>query len=164
VVVVRLVRIGDLAQRLGRLCFQDMKHEIMKKVSFVFAIALAVVALARSQSNGDAKKIQLEGTWELVSGQQLPKGTRDIKIISGGHFIFVAYNTETGKPLYTGGGTYILNGSSYIEHMDFASDMISTGLIGKDQPFTVKPDGDTFTQTGTLSSGKALTEVWKRAK
>ena len=105
----------------------------------VFAIALTAVFLASSQTNGsDAKKSQLDGTWELVSGQQLPKGARDIKIISGGHFIFVAYDTEKGKPLYTGGGTYILNGSSYTEHIDFASDEISAGLVGKDQRFTGK--------------------------
>ena len=86
----------------------------------VFAIALTAVFLASSQTNGsDAKKSQLDGTWELVSGQQLPKGARDIKIISGGHFIFVAYDTEKGKPLYTGGGTYVLNGSSYSEHIEY---------------------------------------------
>jgi len=133
----------------------------MKKM--VFAIALAAVFPALSQTNGSgAKKSHLDGTWELVSGQQLPKGARDIKIISGGHFIFVAYDTEKGKPLYTGGGTYILSGSSYTEHIDFASDEISAGLVGKDQPFTVKVDGDTFTQTGTLSNGKGLSETWKR--
>jgi len=129
----------------------------------VFAIALTAVFLASSQTNGsDAKKSQLDGTWELVSGQPLPEGARDIKIISGGHFIFVAYDMEKGKPLYTGGGTYILNGSSYAEHIDFASDEISAGLVGKDQPSTVKVDGDTFTQTGTLSNGKDLSETWKR--
>ena len=136
----------------------------MKKVLFVFAIALAAGFLAWSQTtNGShANKSQVDGTWELLSGQPLPKGARDIKIISGGHFIFVAYDTEKGKPLYTGGGTYVLNGSSYSEHIDFASDEISTGLVGKDQPFTVKVDGDTFTQTGTLSNGKGLSETWKR--
>ena len=135
----------------------------MEKVVLISAIVLAGVVLARSQTNGSpVKKSQLDGTWELVSGQQLPEGARDIKIISGGHFIFVAYDTEKGKPLYTGGGTYILNGSSYAEHIDFASDEISAGLVGKDQPFTVKVDGDTFTQTGTLSNGKGLSETWKR--
>ena len=135
----------------------------MKKVLLVFATALTAVSPAFSQTNGShAKKSQLDGTWELVSGQQLPEGARDIKIISGGHFIFVAYDTEKGKPLYTGGGTYILNGSSYAEHIDFVSDEISAGLVGKDQPFTVKVDGDTFTQTGTLSNGKGLSETWKR--
>jgi hypothetical protein len=134
----------------------------MKKALLVFTIAVAVVVLAWSQTNG-GKKTQLDGTWDLVSGQPLPKGARDIKIISGGHFIFVAYDTEKGRPLYTGGGTYLLNGNSYTEHVDFASDEIAAGLVGKDQPFTVKVEGDKFTQTGTLSNGKSLVETWKRA-
>jgi hypothetical protein len=128
----------------------------------IFAIALAAAFLAPLQTNAsDQIKSQLDGTWELVSGQPLPKGARDVKIISGGHFIFTAYDTATGKPLYIAGGTYALNGTSYIEHMEFASDQISA-LIGKDQRFTVKIDGDTFTQTGTLTNGKDLSEVWKR--
>lgn len=136
----------------------------MKKALFVFAVVLAAGFLTWPQTiSGQAQKSSLDGSWELVSGQQLPQRTRDIKIISGGHFIFVAYDAETGKPLYTGGGIYILNGSSYVEHIDFASDRIAAGLVGKDQPFTVKVDGDTFTQTGTLSNGKGLSEVWKRA-
>ena len=135
----------------------------MKKVLLVFTVGLAGVFVALSQPNdSDTKKNPLEGTWELVSGQPLPKGARDIKMISQGHFIFVAYDTKTGKPLYTGGGSYILNGNSYTEHMDFASDKISAGLIGKDQAFTVNVDEDTFTQKGTLSNGKALSETWKR--
>jgi hypothetical protein len=69
------------------------------------------------------KTPQLDEVWELVSG--------------------------TGKPFYTGGGTYTLNGSACTEHMDFASDAIAAGLI---------------TQTGTLSNRKPLSEVWKRAK
>jgi hypothetical protein len=133
------------------------------KVLIVLPITLAAVALAWSQTTGsNAKKGQLDGVWGLVSGQPLPKGARDIKIISGGHFVFAAYDTGNGRPLYTAGGTYILSGSSYTEHMDFASDVIAAGLVGKDQQFTVKVDGDTFTQEGTLSNGKALSEVWKR--
>jgi hypothetical protein len=46
--------------------------------------------------------------------------------------------------------------------MDFADDKISAGLIGRDQSFTVEVDGDTFTQSGTLSNGKPLSERWKR--
>lgn len=48
------------------------------------------------------------------------------------------------------------------EHINFASDLISAGLIGKDQAFTVKPGGDTFTKTGVLSNGKDLSDAWKR--
>jgi len=128
----------------------------------ILAITLGAVFFAWSQTNGgQAKKSELDGTWELVAGQQLPKGVRDIKIILGGHFIFAAYDTEEGELLYTNGGTCILNGSSYIEHVDFG-DRISAGIVGKDQQFTVKIDGDTFKQAGTLSNGKGLSETWKR--
>ena len=106
-------------------------------------------------------KNSLDGTWELLSGQPLPKGARDIKILSDGHFMFAAYDRQTGKPLYTAGGTFILNGSSYTEHMDFATDKLA-GLIGKDQSFVVNLEGDTFIQAGTLSNGKPLSEKWKR--
>jgi hypothetical protein len=54
-----------------------------------------------------------------------------------------------------------LKGSSYTEHVDFG-DEISAGIVGKDQQFTVKIDGDTFVQAGTLSNGKGLSETWKR--
>lgn len=139
-------------------------YSTMKRLFLGFAIVLAVVFLAWSQTTTvHGMKNQLDGTWELVSGQPLPEGTRDIKIISGRHFIFVAYDAETGKPRYTGGGTYTLMGTSYTEHIDFMSDEISAGMIGKDQSFTVKVDANTFTQTGVLSSGKNLSEVWKRA-
>jgi hypothetical protein len=135
----------------------------MKKVLLSFAVALTAVFLAWSQTNCDhAKKGQLEGTWEMVSGQQLPKGTPDIKIISEGHFVWVIYETQKGKPLYTGGGTYVLNGVSYTEHVDFMSDEISSGIVGKDQPFTLHVEGDTLTQTGALSNGQSLSETWKR--
>ena len=72
------------------------------------AITLGAVFFAWSQTNGgQAKKSQLDGTWELVAGEKLPKGARNIKIIAGGHFIFAAYDTEKGELLYTVGGTCI---------------------------------------------------------
>src|SRR5690242_2180666 len=96
-----------------------MKEDIVNKILLVLGIALAASFIARSPiTSSQAKKSSLDGTWELVPGQQLPRGARDIKIFSGGHSIFVAYDTETGKPLYTGGGTYIRNGNSYSEHID----------------------------------------------
>ena len=105
---------------------------------------------------------KLDGTWVLLSGQPLPEGVRDKKMLSGGHFMFAAYDTKTGNPLYAAGGTYTLDGNSYVEHVDFASDKLPAELIGKSQSFTIELDGDTFTQAGTLSNGKPLTEKWNR--
>jgi len=39
---------------------------------------------------------QLDGTWVLLSGQALPEGVCDKKILSGGHFMFAAYDTRMG--------------------------------------------------------------------
>lgn len=136
----------------------------MKKISLVVVIAFGTVWFVWSQSGyGQPRKSQLDGAWELVGAQQTPKGARDIKIISGGHFIFATYDTEKGKLLGTGGGTYILNGSSYTEHVDFGEGL-SDGIVGKDQHFTVTIDEDTFMQAGTLSNGRGLSETWKRMK
>lgn len=136
---------------------------IAKKALLALAIGAALPALSQADHER-ARQSPLDGTWELVSGQPLPQGARDIKIISAGHFMFAAYDMATGKPLYTAGGTFTLDGNSYTEHVDFMSEKISAGMIGKDQHFTVKMDGDTFTQTGTRSNGKHLLEVWKRAR
>lgn len=104
----------------------------------------------------------LDGTWEMMSGQPLPSGVRNIKIVAGGHFMFTVYDTRSGEPFYSAGGTCKLDGSNYWEHVDFASEKIASGLVGEDQLFSVEIDGHTFTQSGTLSSGKQLTEKWKR--
>jgi hypothetical protein len=45
--------------------------------------------------------------------------------------------------------------------MDFASGKIAD-LVGTDQSFSVEVARDTFTQTGTLTNGKPLSEVWRR--
>lgn len=42
------------------------------------------------------------------------------------------------------------------------SEELSAGVVGKDQSFTVKVEGDTLTQTGALSNGQSLSETWKR--
>lgn len=75
------------------------------------------------------------------------------------------FSNTTARPLiysrFVGVERCILKGSSYTEHVDFG-DEISAGIVGKDQQFTVKIDGDTFVQAGTLSNGKGLSETWKR--
>lgn len=107
----------------------------------------------------------LDGAWELVSGQPLPEGTRDVKILADGHFMFTAYDIGTGKPLYMAGGTYTLDGTDYVEHMSFGSEkMEAAGLIGKDHSFTVKIEGETLKQTGTLANGRPLEETFRRVR
>lgn len=104
---------------------------------------------------------EIEGAWELLSGQPLPEGARDIKLLSGGRFMFAAYDRKSGALLYAAGGTYALAGRRYTEHMEFASEEIAD-LIGHDQSFTIEVEGDTLTQRGTLSNGRPLLEQFRR--
>src|SRR5215469_13534291 len=99
------------------------------------------------------------GSWSLVSNS--PKVHKISRSFREGTSFLLLTIRRTGQLLYTGGGTYILNGSSYTEHVDFG-DKLAAGIVGKDQQFTVKIDRGTFMQAGTLSNGKGLSETWKR--
>ena len=48
---------------------------------------------------------KIEGQRELVSPQDMPAGWKEIKLISGGHFISVIYDSQKKRTSYTGGGT-----------------------------------------------------------
>lgn len=126
---------------------------------------LVAVAIGTAQSNPSTKTNSPLGAWELVSadynGQSMPSGRREVKIISPRHFMFVLYGTDNKKVAGTGTGTWTLNGTSYVEHLDFIDVGDSASLNDTDANFTLVIDGNTMTQTGTIGPVK-LKEVWKR--
>ena len=61
------------------------------------------------------------------------------------------------------GGRYTLKGENYVETIEFGFERM-TNFFGKEQKFTVKIDGDTLHQTGVLSNGNKLDEIWVRVK
>ena len=136
----------------------------MRRAVSILLVTLMVCVIgfpSRTARAGTGNK--LEGQWELVSGENLPAGWKEIKLISGGHFIWVAYDTQKKKTGYTGGGSYKLDGDHYTEHVDFITVDGAEGLIDKDQPYTIKLEGNNLVITGTMSTGEKLTETWKRA-
>ena len=139
----------------------------MKAALAIMAVALTSVTFAGAQTgNTSTEKNKIEGTWEHVftnqGSTQPPPGRKQIKLIAGKHFIWVLYDTAKGIPQYTGGGPYTLTGDSYTEHVDFMNVQSADKFVGKDQPFTIKLEGDTLTQSGTLSNGEKISETWKR--
>ena len=140
----------------------------MKTARAMVTVALTAVAFAGAQTgHTSTEPNQLEGTWEHVfpnpgSTQRPPEGTRHIKLIAGQHFVWVLYDTAKGNPQYTAGGTYTLTGNSYTEHIDFMNVQSADKFVGKDQPFTIKLEGDTLTLSGTLPNGEKISEIWKR--
>ena len=149
----------------------------------VLALSVAVVVGAPLSAQSACK---VEGVWELVSGsadgKPYPAGSRELKIITKGHFAVVWREPSTPKQLNTvadslaayrhsgaGGGTYTVQGTTYTEHLDYFSDPTN---VGRALPFTCRTEGDKFYQSGNFpifEGGKKvrdskLAEVWKRVE
>jgi hypothetical protein len=125
-----------------------------------------------SAAQSPPPSVNIQGTWELLAQKAAggpvldvskSKKGREIKLIVEGHFVWVVYGFKSRTPDSVGGGTYTLAGVSYVERLDFASPKL-VSYVGHDQEFTVKLDGDRLIQTGVLSDGTALQEVWQKVR
>ena len=148
----------------------------MKRTAIAI-VAMLVLAVAschtgqRAQQEPGAESASLLGAWEFVSyryGDQkefadAPKDRPHIKMITETHFLWFEFDAST-KEIQTGaGGSYSLSGNTYIESTDFAIRGM-TNYLGKKHVFTVRVEGDRLTQSGALSDGLKIEEVWRRIK
>jgi hypothetical protein len=135
---------------------------------------LCLVALAADKPAGDSKtdrKVSsLVGTWEMVSAKYgdatefspPPSERKSLKFITPTHFIWVWIDPNK-KVTNSMGGTCTHEGDSYIEKPEFAAEGMEA-YLGKAQKFTAKVEGDKWTQSGELSDGMKLEEIWQRVK
>lgn len=147
----------------------------MKK-SFVLIVSIAALAIAvltisavSSASVSKKKTVSIEGTWQLESYKYGPaqSGFIDVqdnrvrlKVINKTNFIWVDYNPGTGRVTQSAGGTYSLTGNTYTESLVFGLGMDS--YLGNKPVFTVKIEGDMLFQTGLLTEGYKIEEIWHR--
>jgi hypothetical protein len=103
--------------------------------------------------------IPIEGTWRLITGTTIEKGTATvihytknqsfIKIINDTHFAFLQHDLSKGKDsvasFSSGGGSYTLKDSLYTEHLEYCS---AREWEGNDFSFTVSIKSDTLIQSG----------------
>ena len=109
---------------------------------------------------------KVEGVWQLVSGsadgKPYPAGSRELKIITKGHFAVLWQEPGVPKELkspadslaafrHVGsfGGTYTVQGTTYTEKPDYFAD---PAYAGKAIPFSCRTEGDRFYQSGQLSN------------
>ena len=130
---------------------------------------------APSSQNG------LVGTWQLESyrGQgdsirsDYPEFVSYLKLITPTHFVWVHYLSEQDQVLAEGGGTYVYDGNTYTETLNFVYPS-GSGQVGTVLPFNCDIDGDTWHHTGFIiihgedeESGEArvdtvmIDEIWK---
>ena len=131
----------------------------MKRYLFILLSGCTMLSCQQNEA-ANADRIQLDGTWQLISGTFIENGdttetdyTRDIqmiKIINDSHFAFLNHDLNKGKDslaaqFVAGGGRYELNGDQYTEHLEYCSDR---QWEGNDFVFTVTIKNDTLTQRG----------------
>jgi hypothetical protein len=115
----------------------NMKQAVRMAVTALLVAAAAIPARIAWGDTGD----KIEGQWELVSTQDMPAGWKEIKLISGNHFIWVIYDAQKKRTAYTGGGTYKIDGDQCTEHLEFMTVPGGEELIGKDQHLTLLTRG-----------------------
>jgi hypothetical protein len=111
------------------------------------------------------------GAWELVSYKygeartatdpSSARKSRAIKLMTKDHFVWVVYDLKKKIPSSSGGGTYSLAQGDYRELLEFGTSR-AAALIGKEQSLKLKVEGDHMIESGTLSDGTKILEVWQR--
>jgi hypothetical protein len=128
------------------------------KLNVKYLVIFFVLFSCEKQREGK-ESIDLEGTWQLVSGTIIEKSDTTItdytgansmiKIINKSHFAFLNHDIAKGKDstalFVAGGGRYELKENQYTEHLEYCSDRL---WEGNNFSFTVSIQNDTLLQTG----------------
>ena len=87
-----------------------------------------------------------------------PGARRTIKILSGGRFQWVAFNSETKEFMGTGGGTYTAENGNYIEKIEFFSR--DDSRVGASLEFKYEVIDGEWHHSGLSSTGNPIYEIW----
>ena len=130
----------------------------------------APTRLAASEPKGEATTAnKLVGTWKLVSANYggrestLPKEATTLKHVTPTHYMWVTFDKD-GQVTRTQGGPYVFDGGVLKSTPEYGLGREFEAIKEKQQLFKVKFDGNRWTQSGTLSTGTTLEEVWERVE
>lgn len=129
--------------------------------------------------SGNTKNGKLEETWEKISdskdlltgnwvitgrkqegelSRSNPGARRTIKILSGGRFQWIAFNSETKEFSGTGGGTYTAVDGKYVENITFFSR--DDKRVGASLGFEFELKNGEWHHSGMSSIGSPIYEIW----
>jgi hypothetical protein len=99
------------------------------------------------------------GAWQPTAHHtNVPSSTIIKKFWSEDTWFTTAFDGESGDVIYHHGGSYSLNGTHYIEVVEFASER-TEHLIDESFEFTIAIENGVYTQTGIENK---YTESWQR--
>ncbi len=89
-----------------------------------------------------------------------PGARRTVKILSGGHFQWIAFNSETKQFSGTGGGTYSAVDGKYTENIQFFSR--DDSRVGASLEFSYEVIDGEWHHSGMSSTGNPIYEIWSK--
>ena len=107
----------------------------------------------------------LTGNWVITGrkrGEEISRSTpgarRTVKILGGGRFQWIAFNSETKEFSGTGGGTYTANDGKYVESITFFSR--DDSRVGTNLDFNYEVIDGEWHHSGLSSKGDPIYEIW----
>ncbi|MFD2201639.1 hypothetical protein [Shivajiella indica] len=91
-----------------------------------------------------------------------PGDRRTVKILSGGRFQWIAFNSSTKEFMGTGGGTYTANNGKYEENIEFFSR--DDSRVGAKLGFDFNVIDGEWHSSGLSSTGNPIYEIWSKYK
>lgn len=108
---------------------------------------------------------ELTGTWVITGRQRdgeisrrTPGDRRTVKILSGGRFQWIAFNSATAEFSGTGGGTYTAENGTYTENIEFFSR--DDSRVGASLEFQYEVKDGEWHHKGKSSKGDPIYEIW----
>ncbi|WP_194775467.1 hypothetical protein [Pararhodonellum marinum] len=113
------------------------------------------------------QKDELTGNWVITGrkrGDEIssmtPGARRTVKILSGGRFQWIAFNSETKEFSGTGGGSYTAENGKYTEQIEFFSR--DNDRVGDSLEFDFEVKEGKWHHSGLSSKGDPIYEVWSK--
>lgn len=107
----------------------------------------------------------LTGNWVITGRKRdgeivrfTPGARRTVKILSGGRFQWIAFNSETKEFSGTGGGTYKAIEGKYVENITFFSR--DDSRVGASLGFDFQVIEEEWHHSGMSSTGSQIYEIW----
>lgn len=111
------------------------------------------------------KSDALTGNWVITGRKRngemntmTPGDRRTVKILGGGRFQWIAFNSATKEFSGTGGGTYSAEDGKYTENIEFFSR--DDSRVGASLEFEYEVKDGEWHHKGTSSKGDPIFEIW----
>jgi len=102
-----------------------------------------------------------DGVGELRS-RDTNRPRKTMKVLTGSHFQWIAFDTEKKKFYGTGGGSYTAKDGQYVENIEFFSR--DNSRVGASLKFNFKMENGDWHHHGKSSKGAPMYEVWSNRK